>query len=256
MILVYLAELLLLTGPEAAGAPGQAVPKTNVDPASFDRNDLEPDRGPFHPADPYLDALRDELVGNDREIVVMMLSRNCMMTPESAVLITKRDHDTKVILRRYKTNFCAAGGREETQSQQVRRLGTREGFRTTPRVPHPIEVFEADLDTTSVDALRSVWSRMLDRTQRKPARPRIIIRDGTWYHFSDSERAGICHSPQEGSFAADLVALGGLLSTYVSSPLAKRSGLRNSLVAAARSLEIRIDHANSTDNPRFSPALK
>lgn len=255
----WFASMLLATAVPDAAPPGDKTAAC----APVDRNDLQPDLGPFSPQrraeSPYSAAVWADLAEADASAPVLMLvMTNFSGAPELAMSVTREpgSPDATVTVRRHLDNMWIEmqmwEGRQRKKGARPSGPEAERAFLKT--ASRKVETFRATIDDDAAAVVARVWSRMIARA--RPDGPSSVrVHDGAAIHFQNQEGWASGRARGPGSLGEQLVELGRMLATYAQTPPPKRRPLRAQLVAAADFLEAGIDRANGCDRMRQSRGL-
>ena len=250
----WFASMLFATAvPDAAppGARAAACPQA-------ERNDLQPELGPFSPArraqSPYSAAVWADLAEVDSNAPVLMLvMTNFSGAPELAMSVTRTpgSADATVTVRRHVDNmwFEMMVWEDRERKRGARPSGPEAERAFLKTASRKLDTFRATIDDDAAAIVAHVWSRMIARA--RPDGPSSVrVHDGAAIHFQNQAGWASGRARGRGTLGEQLVELGKMLATYAQAPPPERRALRDRLVAAADFLEAGIDRANLCDRMR------
>jgi hypothetical protein len=243
------------TGDAPAKADAAATPPQDC--PDLERFDLEPDPGPFERTSgqllPYMEALRDDLVGPgvDARVVMVTTSSATHMPEQGVVVVRPADSATaKVTVRTYKQNVSLAYHRWIDQRPELKGKWRDPQVQraAVTAVSREFDTVQADLDAKTFEAIARVWSLTLARTRRYTGRRTVVVHAHVGYYFRDQERSGRAGGRAQGSAADQLSALGKALISYAD----KNRGepvRPDQLLAAATALEALLQRLQACPPP-------
>jgi hypothetical protein len=190
----------------------------------------------------FHDALREDLVcPGEGARVFMVTTASVSDRPETSVFIQQHSPaKARITVRRYRENlWFAMHGWLDPRAPSKRGWATEKEQRAALAAARNVDIFEADIDTATFEAIARVWSLMIDRARPDPRRPKFIVKAHVSYDFQSGDRFANGTGRATGGAAEQLIALGSDLIAYASAPPAKRPAPAQ-LAAAAAALEARV----------------